>query len=228
MRENDDRGQLERERLRTVMAFFIFGTSIYAFISLGIVAAQDILAGTFIQTSMVFVAFLVPNFLIALIVPYFMQKISYFVRIIAFTLALISGFLILVLVKQIHWKLIGVGIAAFGVGVGEITFIAFTSFYHEVTSSAFSAGTGVGFALGPLYYTGRSCQSLRTVKALFIKNPGGLFNFRPYERVTYYRGGLNRERERERERERGGWGVGVGLFQIIYFLRNSQQFSILY
>jgi len=145
--------QEERERLRTVTAFFIFGSLIYATYSLVIAGAQDILAGTFIQTSMVLVADIGPYFLVTLIAPYFMQKIPYFARIMTVFLCGIGGFLMLSFSKQVHWKLIGVGIASFGYGVGEVTFLALTSFYHEVTVSAYSAGTGAGFVIAPLYYT---------------------------------------------------------------------------
>ncbi|KAJ7385234.1 battenin CLN3 protein [Desmophyllum pertusum] len=143
----------ERERLRTVTAFFIFGTLLYANFILVITAAQDILAGTLIQTSMVLVASTVPNFLTVLLAPYFMQKIPYSARITLACLLEISGFLLLAFVKQVHWKLIGVGIISIGFGVGETTVLALSSFYHEVTTTAFSAGTGVGLVIAPLYYT---------------------------------------------------------------------------
>ena len=146
----------EHERLCTVTAFFVFGTLCYATYSLIIAGAQDILAGTFIQTSMVLVAGVGPNLLVNLFGPYFMQKIPYFVRIILVYLADISGLLILALVKQIHWKLIGVGLVSFGFGAGQMTFLALSSFYHETVSTAFSAGTGVGFVMASLYYTGMS------------------------------------------------------------------------
>ncbi len=110
--------------------------------------------GTFIQTSTVLVADIGPFFLVTLIGPYFMQKIPYFARITLVYLADISGFLILALAKQVYWKLIGVGIISFGFGVAETTFLALTSFYQEVVSTAFSAGTGMGFVMAPLYYTG--------------------------------------------------------------------------
>ena len=150
----EERRQLERERMRTVMAFFIFGTIIYSASSLFISAAQDILAGTFIQTSLVLITFALPQFLVSLIAPYFMQRISYFIRIATHGLALISGILILALVKHVHWKLLGVGIAAFGLAIGEASIIAFTSNYNEETLGAYSGGTGFGYVIAPLYYTG--------------------------------------------------------------------------
>ena len=53
-----------------------------------------------------------------------------------------------------HWKLIGVGIVSFGSNFSAIAVLALSSFYHEATSTAFSAGTGAGFMIAPLYYTG--------------------------------------------------------------------------
>ncbi|XP_068694956.1 uncharacterized protein [Montipora foliosa] len=145
--------QQQRESFRTVASFFIFGTLMYATYSLVIAAAQDILAGTFIQTSMVLVADIGPYFLVTLIAPFFMQNIPYFARITTVFLSGIVGFLMLAFAEQVHWKLIGVGITSFGYGVGEVTFLALTSFYHEMTLSAYSAGTGAGFVMAPLYYT---------------------------------------------------------------------------
>lgn len=59
----------------------------------------------------------------------------------------------LALARQVQWKLIGVGMVAVGGGLGEPTILSLTSFHGELTLAAFSAGTGVGFAIAPLYYT---------------------------------------------------------------------------
>lgn len=53
---------------------------------------------------------------------------------------------------------------SFGFGVSEVIFLTLTSFYHEVTLSAYSAGTGVGFMIAPLYYTGKS-----SIKVFFLQ-----------------------------------------------------------
>lgn len=148
-----DHKDQQKESFHTVIAFFVFGTLIYATYSLIIAAAQDILAGTFIQTSMVLIADIGPYFLVTLIAPYFIQKISYFTRISTVFMSGIIGFLMLAFTEQVYWKLIGVGITSFGYGVGEVTFLALTSFYHQTTLCAYSAGTGTGFLIAPLYYT---------------------------------------------------------------------------
>ncbi len=85
-----------------------------------------------------------------------MQKIPYIARITVFSCADIGGLLILTLANQVHWKLVGVALVSFGNTLGEITVLALTSFYQEVVSTAFSAGTGMGFVIAPLYYTGNN------------------------------------------------------------------------
>ena len=145
----------ERERFRTVLAFFIFGTLTYATYSLIIAGTQDILAGTYIQTSLVLVANIGPYFLVTLVAPSFMQRIAYFPRISTVFICGITGFITVVFAKKVFWKLIGVGVASIGYGVGEVTFLALSSFYHEIALNAYSSGTGAGFVLAPLYYTGK-------------------------------------------------------------------------
>lgn len=145
----------EPERLRTKVAFFVFGCLIYATYSAIISGAQDILAGTLIQTSLVLVANIGPYFLVTLIAPCFMQRIPYFVRIVAVFVTETLGFLLLVCSTQVHWKLMGVALASIGYGIGEVSILALTTFYHEITVSWYSAGTGAGFVAAPLYYTGK-------------------------------------------------------------------------
>lgn len=76
LEHNDDDGlqqtHQEHERLRTVTAFLVFGIVTNASYSLVISGAQDILAGTFIQTSLVLVANIGPFFVVTLIATCFM------------------------------------------------------------------------------------------------------------------------------------------------------------
>ncbi|XP_022781893.1 protein BTN1-like [Stylophora pistillata] len=142
----------EHERLRKVVAFFGLGIILYAFFSLVIVAAQDILAETYLPTSVVLIANVAPAFLVSLITPY-LRRIPYVVRIFLVFFLSETGVIVLALAGQVHWKLIGVGMVSVGLGLGEPTILSLTSFHGELTLTAFSAGTGVGFAIAPLYYT---------------------------------------------------------------------------
>ncbi|XP_031559248.1 protein BTN1-like [Actinia tenebrosa] len=142
-----------RERPSTLVAFFVFGALIYAMYSLIIAGAQDILAGTYIQTSMVLVANIGPYVVVTFVAPYFMKNIPYFVRICFVFLTGAVGFIVIVCSKEVEWKLIGIGLASLGYGVGEVSFLALTSYFHSSALSAYSVGTGVGFVAAPLYYT---------------------------------------------------------------------------
>lgn len=145
----------EKERPRTVLAFFMFGFLIYATYSLIISGAQDILQGTLVPTSAVLVANIGPYFAVTLISPYFIQRIPYFVRVLAVFLLETSGLIMVVVGQTVTVKLVGIGFSSTGFGLGELSFIAMTSFYDDVAVRAFSAGTGTGISLAPLYYTGK-------------------------------------------------------------------------
>lgn len=59
----------ERERLRAVTAFLFFGILTYAAYCLVIAGAQDVIAWTFIQTSLVLIANIGPYFVVTFMAP---------------------------------------------------------------------------------------------------------------------------------------------------------------
>ena len=152
--ETDSNGN-DKEKTITTLAFFAFGFILYAIDSLIIAAAQDILAGSDIPTSAVLSCVVGPYTLITLVCPYFVQKIPYLVRIVVVFVLYVCGLLGLVYAGHVEAKLLAVCFVSFAVGVGEMSYIAMTSFYHQVVVGVFSAGTGVGFIAAPLYYTGK-------------------------------------------------------------------------
>ena len=145
----------QKEKLRNVAAFYAFGALIYTVFSVIISGAQDILAGSFIPTAAVLVTNVGPYFLVTVFAPYFIHKVPYLVRIFFIYILFTVGLFMIVLAKEIYLKLVGICVTSLGAGLGEITFFTLTAFYEQVTVSAYSAGTGTGFILGPLYYTGK-------------------------------------------------------------------------
>lgn len=143
-----------KEKPITVVAFYVFGFLIYAIYSLIISGAQDILAGTFVPTSAVLVANVGPYFIVTVVAPYFIQRVPYFPRVLAIFFLEATGLIMVVTTKHVGTRLLGISLSSFGFGLGELSFIAMTSFYQETAVSAFSAGTGSGISLAPLYYTG--------------------------------------------------------------------------
>ena len=152
--EKDSNGS-DREKTITTLAFFAFGFILYAIDSLIIAAAQDILVGSDIPTSAALSCVVGPYTLITLVCPYFVQKIPYLVRIVVVFVLYVCSLFGLVYTDHVEAKLLVVCFVSFAVGVGEMSSIAMTSFYHQGVVGVFSAGTGVGFIAAPLYYTVR-------------------------------------------------------------------------
>ena len=146
------------EKVITIVAFFAFGFILYTVYSLLIAAAEDILKGSDIPTSAVISCIIGPYVLITFVCPYFVQKIPYLPRLIVVFILYEVGLFSLVFVERVGAKLLAVCLVSLAFGVGEMSAIAMTSFYHPVVVGVFSAGTGVGFIAAPLYYTGKLCE----------------------------------------------------------------------
>ena len=153
----------KKEQLRNLFAFYAFGALIYTVYSVIISGAQDILAGTFIPTAAVLVTNVGPYFLVTMIAPYFIHKVPYVVRIVAIYAFFTAGLFIIVYAKEVYLKLVGICTTSLGAGIGEVSFFTLTAYFEKVTVAAYSAGTGSGFILGPLYYTGK----FKTLLCLF-------------------------------------------------------------
>ncbi|KXJ22641.1 protein BTN1 [Exaiptasia diaphana] len=144
----------KKEKMRNIIAFYSFGALIYTVYSIIIAGAQDILAGTFIPTAAVLVTNVGPYFLVTMMAPYFIHHVPYSIRIVFIYLTFTAGLFTIVYAKEVYMKLVGICLTSLGAGTGEVSFFTLTAFYEQVTVSAYSAGTGTGFILGPLYYTG--------------------------------------------------------------------------
>jgi len=164
----------KKEPLRNLFAFYAFGALIYTVYSVIISGAQDILAGTFIPTAAVLVTNVGPYFLVTMIAPYFIHKVPYVVRIVAIYAFFTAGLFIIVYAKEVYLKLVGICTTSLGAGIGEVSFFTLTAYYEKVTVAAYSAGTGSGFILGPLYYTGLttwSCVSPNNAMLIMAGSP---------------------------------------------------------
>lgn len=162
--------QARKEPLKNLVAFYAFGALIYTVYSVIISGAQDILAGTFIPTAAVLVTNVGPYFLVTMIAPYFIHKVPYVVRIVAIYAFFTAGLFIIVYAKEVYLKLVGICTTSLGAGIGEVSFFTLTAYYEKVTVAAYSAGTGSGFILGPLYYTGEVYYSVFLKVFFFYDN----------------------------------------------------------
>ena len=136
------------------LSFFMFGLVLYTVWSIIVAAAQDTLSATSLPTTVVLIAQSLPYTLVGCVCPYFIQKFPYWAKTTAVTMAFLGGVLLISLVEYLSIKITGIVILAFGNGLGEITFVPLTAIYDESAVSAYFTGSGVGFFLGPFYYTG--------------------------------------------------------------------------
>jgi battenin len=112
-------------------------------------AAEDIIQG---NSGAVLLADILPTLITKLTAPFFMQKISYRVRVVILVAAAVGSFQMVAWGNYVWVKIIGVVLASFSAGFGEITFLALASFYPKNTLSAWSSGTGGAGIAGSVTY----------------------------------------------------------------------------
>ena len=140
--------------IRNTIAFFLLGFCVYILVSVKIVIAEDILADSNYPTTVVFTCGMGPWFLTTLILPHFIHKVPYGLRVLFIGVFGTGGLLLISLVNKIEVKLTGVCFTSLSCGVSAVTFIPLTAFYREATVKAYTGGTGFGMCLGALYYAG--------------------------------------------------------------------------
>lgn len=145
-------GMSERRKvyLKDLIAFFICGL-INNFGYVVMLSAADHIGGQLPEAATL-LADILPTFVIKLTAPFFMDRIPYRLRII---FAIFMG---LVSFQLVAWgpnsaiKLLGVICASISSGLGEITFLALSSFYHRNVVSSWSSGTGAAGIVGATWY----------------------------------------------------------------------------
>ena len=156
----EDKSTVKKEKAKNIICFFALGILSLIYDELNLAAAEDVLSGSRIATTNVIVAIALPVLAVKSSAPWFLQKCSYLSKSCVVVCLLLAGLVVLVCVEKVHWRLLGISIIESGVSFSEITFLALTASYQEVTVSAFVAGIGVASLLGPLYYTGEFFYSI--------------------------------------------------------------------
>ena len=167
------------------LCFCVFGILTFFNQEMLFTAAQDILSGRQIPTATILVCFVTPLMITKIIAPWFVQAISYVVKVFFIALFMTLGLTLIVFVKDIKVKLVGIAlnamatgaseviflgltslypkicISAFAYGASEVIFLGLTSLYPKICISAFVAGTGMASLVSPLYYTGKQNCHMR-------------------------------------------------------------------
>ena len=144
-----------RESSRNIICFFVFGILSLFYDTLTITAAEDALSGSEIPTAAVSIAMAASVLGLKITAPWFLQKFSYTLKICLSVLLLFLGLVVFVSAPNVHSRLLGIMVMESGISFSEITFLAMTASYQEVTVIALVAGIGVAYLLGPFYYAGK-------------------------------------------------------------------------
>jgi len=133
-----------------LIAFFICGL-INNFGYVVMLSAADHIGGK-LPESATLLADILPTFVIKLTAPFFMDRIPYRVRVIFAILTGLLSFQLVAWGTNSTWRLLGVVCASISSGLGEITFLALSSFYHRNVVSSWSSGTGAAGIVGATWY----------------------------------------------------------------------------
>ena len=151
----DEEGFSQRDHIKICISFGGIAMLLHSFFAVVLSASQDILAGTFIPTTTILASHVATMVIVTSFLPWCMQKIPYFWRTLIVFAAMASGTVVLIIVKSVYVKIIGVSLNALAHGLGEISFLALSAFYGKFSITSFAAGSGAGILLGPIYFTGR-------------------------------------------------------------------------
>lgn len=133
-----------------LVAFFICGL-INNFGYVVMLSAADHIGGK-LPESATLLADILPTFVIKVTAPFFMDRIPYRARIIFAILMGLISFQLVAWGPSSAWKLLGVVCCSISSGLGEITFLALSAFYHRNVVSSWSSGTGAAGIVGATWY----------------------------------------------------------------------------
>ena len=147
--------KVKGEKLKTKLAFTAFGFVSNAMGSLIYTAAQDILSGRSLPTTVVLLTLVVPQVLCSVLGPFCLIKVSPSKRIALVFTNHSCGTLLLALALQVEFKLMGIGLVSIAIACAAVGIMPLTAYYHHTTVICYTTGTGLGFLFAPLYYSGK-------------------------------------------------------------------------
>ncbi|KAK3989625.1 batten's disease protein Cln3 [Cladorrhinum sp. PSN332] len=157
-----------------ILAFWLFGLINNVLYVLLLSAAQD-LVGSSVPKGVVLLADVLPSFLTKLVAPYFIHRVPYEIRILVFVALSAGGMLLVALTpgdSSVRIKMVGVVLASFSSGGGELSFLGLTHYYGHMSLAAWGSGTGGAGLVGAGLYVamtdwiGMSVKSSLLVSAL--------------------------------------------------------------
>ncbi|XP_030066022.1 battenin isoform X1 [Microcaecilia unicolor] len=107
-----------------------------------------------ISTAAILLADILPTLVIKFTAPFFLHLVPYNYRVLLCFLTAAGSFLIVSYSTTITVSLLGVVFASISSGLGEISFLGLTAYYHRDVVAGWSSGTGGAGIIGALSYLG--------------------------------------------------------------------------
>eukprot|EP00794_Sanderia_malayensis_P019300 gene19300-21223_t len=176
--------QERKEQLRNHVGFWILGlTNNFAYVVM-LSAAFDILGNHVksegknnkvnkyhcnpISTGTILLADVLPSVILKWTAPFFMQQISYRIRISFVFFFTIGGLLLVALCRNLALIILGVILTSISSGLGEITFLSLTSHFQCSTITSWSSGTGAAGVFASLIYAGLTSSGVSPKNTILI------------------------------------------------------------
>uniref|UniRef100_A0A0G4FI13 Protein BTN n=1 Tax=Chromera velia CCMP2878 TaxID=1169474 RepID=A0A0G4FI13_9ALVE len=138
-----------KENMQNLIAFFLLGLFNNFPYVVFLAAAKEISEQS---VGLVFIASILPSFMVKLTIPYWAHKVSYRIRVGCCACLMTASFLMVAFSKSVPFQLVGVGCASLQQALGEVSMIAYTSFYDgRTTVTCWSSGTGLAGPFGFLW-----------------------------------------------------------------------------
>ncbi|XP_050314387.1 battenin [Anthonomus grandis grandis] len=151
--------------IRALIAYWILGLcNNYGYVVM-LTAAADIIGEnadenghskirencTYMSTGAILLADIVPALIIKILAPFIPFYVHF--RVVLCIVLAASGFIAVAFSESILISILGVVLTSFCSGLGEVTYLQYTSFYKKNVVSAWSSGTGGAGVIGALSYS---------------------------------------------------------------------------
>ncbi|XP_971061.2 battenin isoform X1 [Tribolium castaneum] len=175
---NDRKG---RKPWRALVSYWILGLcNNYGYVVM-LTAASDIIGEsegaksterncTYMSTGAILLADIIPSLLVKLLAPFLPFFVN--VRVAVCILCSSAGFLLVAFSQNITMSLLGVVATSFCSGLGEVTYLQYSSFYDKNVVSTWSSGTGGAGVIGAVSYSLLQQLGLKTTLLVMLLVPG--------------------------------------------------------
>ncbi|XP_022915502.1 battenin [Onthophagus taurus] len=177
---------LKKENWRNLVAYWILGLcNNYGYVVM-LSAAKDILHAqtpetwgdeghnserdcNYMSTGAILLADILPCLVIKLIAPFLPFFVH--VRVALCVLSAAGGLLLVAFSESQFMSIFGVVITSFSSGLGEVTYLQYSSFYHKNVISSWSSGTGGAGVIGALSYAALNKLGIRNALLIMLIVP---------------------------------------------------------